>query len=78
MKNITIINENEPNTKEINIAIFKRALLEGVCNRIDKIINECDDKEIPPPSLKHKIQMNRFFREQVGSSFVPFPEEDGK
>ena len=34
------------------------------------------DIELPPPSKRHKIRMNRLFRERVGGSFLPFPEED--
>ena len=37
------------------------------------LINEI---ELPPPSKRHKIRMNRLFRERVGSSFLPFPEVD--
>ncbi len=37
---------------------------------------EIKDIEIPPPSKRHKIRMNRLFRERVGGSFLPFPEED--
>ena len=39
------------------------------------IKNVCD-KETPPPSKRHKIRMNRLFRERVGGSFLPFPEVD--
>ncbi len=31
---------------------------------------------MPPISKQYKIQMNRLFRERVGGSFLPFPEED--
>ena len=37
---------------------------------------EIMDLEVPPPSKRHKIRMNRLFRERVGSSFLPFPEVD--
>ena len=37
---------------------------------------EIRDIEIPPPSKRHKIRMNRLFRERVGGSFIPFPEVD--
>ena len=37
---------------------------------------EIDDIELPLPSKRHKIQMNRLFRERVGGSFIPFPEVD--
>ena len=38
-----------------------------------------DDNQINErytPSKRHRIQMNRLFRERVGSSFLPFPEVD--
>ena len=35
-----------------------------------------NDIELPPPSKRHKIRMNRLFRERVGGSFLPFPEVD--
>ena len=35
-----------------------------------------EDIEIPPPSKRHKIRMNRVFRERVGGTFLPFPEVD--
>ncbi|MBQ9940166.1 MAG: hypothetical protein IJO74_01345 [Clostridia bacterium] len=34
------------------------------------------DTELPPLSKRHKIRMNRLFRERVGGSFLPFPEAD--
>ena len=37
---------------------------------------ELEKIEVPPPSKRHKIQMNRLFRERVGGSFLPFPEAD--
>ena len=37
---------------------------------------EIGDIEVPPPSKRHKIRMNRLFRERVGGSFLPFPEVD--
>ena len=43
-----------------------------------ELINEekINDIEMPPPSKRHKIRMNRLFRERVGGSFLPFPEVD--
>jgi hypothetical protein len=32
--------------------------------------------KVPPPSKRHKIRMNRLFRERVGGTFLPFPEAD--
>ncbi len=42
------------------------------------LINEekINDIELPPSSKRHKIRMNRLFRERVGGSFLPFPEVD--
>lgn len=37
---------------------------------------ERDESQLPPFSKRHKIWMNRFFRERVGSSNPPFPEAD--
>jgi hypothetical protein len=42
----------------------------------DKLCEGLDDVEIPEPSMRHKIRMNRIFRENVGGSFLPFPEVD--
>ena len=58
---------------EENKELFKRALTEGLSNKIDKRIAEYEEKiEV---SKEHKIAMNRIFRE-CGSPFVPFPEEE--
>ena len=38
-------------------------------------INE-EEIELPPLSKRHKIRMNRLFRERVGGTFLPFPEVD--
>ena len=43
---------------------------------MDMEIQKIEDIKIHPPSKRHKIQMNRLFRERVGGSFLPFPEED--
>ena len=56
--------------------LFKRALSEVMDSKIRKIEEKTKDMEIPSPSKRHKIRMNRLFREQVGGSFLPFPEED--
>jgi len=32
--------------------------------------------KVPTPSKRHKIRMNRLFRERVGGSYIPFPEVD--
>ena len=56
--------------------LFKRVLSDMADLEIRKIEEETKDMEIPPPSKRHKIRMNRLFRERVGGSFLPFPEED--
>ena len=59
-----------------NRELFKRAILDAMESKIDEIDEEIKDIEIPPPSKRHKIRMNRIFRENVGGSFIPFPEVD--
>ncbi len=59
-----------------NRELFRCALLEALDLKIRKIEEESKDMEISPPSKRHKIRMNRLFRERVGGSFLPFPEED--
>ena len=65
--------EGRPNE---NRELFKRALSEAMDSKIRKIEQETKDMEIPPTSKRHKIRMNRLFRERVGGSFLPFPEVD--
>ena len=80
-----IINQDVPNINDEdffegmsneNRALFKRALLDAVDSEIRKIEEEMKDIETPPPSKRHKIRMNRLFRERVGGTFLPFPEVD--
>jgi len=59
-----------------NRELFKRALSEAADSEIRRIEEEIKGMDIPPPSKRHKIRMNRLFRERVGGSFLPFPEED--
>ena len=59
-----------------NRELFKRALFDAMDSEIHEIEEEIKDMEIPPPSKRHKIRMNRLFRERVGGSFLSFPEED--
>ena len=61
---------------EENRELFIRALSDAVESKIAKMDKEINDMGIPPPSRRHKIRMNRIFRERVGGSFLPFPEED--
>ena len=59
-----------------NRELFRRALSEAMDSKIGKIEQEIKDMEIPPISKRHKIGMNRLFRENVGGHFLPFPEAD--
>jgi hypothetical protein len=54
---------------EENKELFKRAIIEGLSNKIDERIAECKEEIVP--SKKHKIAMNRIFWE---FGFVPFSE----
>ena len=62
--------------KNENRELFKRALSEAIESKIRKIEEETKDMTIPPPSRRHKIRMNRLFRERARSAFLPFPEVD--
>ena len=45
--------------------------------KYEQLIEEnIKDIEIPPPSKRHKIRINRLFREFVGGTYLPFPEVD--
>lgn len=57
-----------------NREFFKRALAETIEMKIRK--EEEWIELTASTSRRHKIQMNRLFREHVGSSFIPFPELD--
>ena len=57
-----------------SLKLFKRALSEALTAKIGKIEEEIKDMETPTQSKRHKIGMNRIFRELVGGSFIP--EED--
>lgn len=59
-----------------NRELFKRALSDAMDSKLHRTEEKIKDIEVPPPSKRHKIRMNRIFRERVGGSFLPFPEED--
>ena len=59
-----------------NIELFKQALCEGLSRKFDRVAEAVDPSEIQPPSKRHKREMNRIFRELLGSPRVPYPEED--
>jgi hypothetical protein len=55
---------------------FIRVLFEVEDEKIREINEKYKDFERPPPTKRHMIRMNRLFRERVGGTFLPFPEED--
>lgn len=52
----------------------KEEILSISQEEIDELTNSSDEPYIP--SKRHKIRMNRIFRENVGGKFLPFPEVD--
>lgn len=56
--------------------LIKYALKKMAIDEIRIIKKQTSDMELSPPSKRHKIHMNRFFREHIGSSFLPYPEVD--
>ncbi len=56
--------------------LFRRALVEVADAQIRQLEEKIKDIELPPPSRRHKIRMNRLLRERCGSSRLPFPEVD--
>lgn len=63
-------------SREENIALFKRALAEAMEEKNRESEEELKDEELSAPSKRHKIRMNRIFRERVGGSYIPYPEVD--
>lgn len=55
---------------------FHHLWCEIVDSKLRKFDKESEDIEIAPASKRHKIRMNRLFRECVGDVFLPFPEVD--
>ena len=44
---------------------------------IDAELSRAEENiERPPATKRHKIRINRLFRERVGGTFLPFPEAD--
>ncbi len=58
--------------------LFKRALSEGLAAKITRLEKELKDTEMPPINDRHKIEMNRLFREQASGDFIPFADIDGE
>ena len=64
--------ENNLTDKEL----FVKALQEACNRKMQQEIESIDTSEKITCSHRHKIRMNRLFRERVGGTFLPFPEAD--
>lgn len=64
--------------KAENVELFKRAINEAMDLKTRKMEEKIKDVELPETSERHKQRMNRLFREMVGGSFIPFPEQTDK
>ena len=72
MKNEDRFEDMSKNNREL----FIRALSDAKESKIRRMDEEIKDMEMTPISERHKIRMNRIFRERAGGSFLPFPEAD--
>ena len=63
-------------TTNDNLELFKRLLTDVVDEQFRELYEQSKDVELPPPSRRHQLEMNRLFREEVGGSFIPFPDVD--
>ena len=63
-------------TTDDTIELFKRLFAEALDKKFRELDEELKNVELPPPSRRHKVAMNRLFREQVGGSFIPYPDAD--
>ena len=63
-------------TTDDNLELFKRLLSDALEEKFRELCRESEDIELPPPSRRHQLEMNRLFREEVGGSFIPFPDVD--
>ena len=65
------VNNTNATAVQDNLELFKQALNDAMFNKEKDI----EDVEYTP-SRRHKIRMNRIFRERVGGKFLPYPEAD--
>lgn len=68
------VNGSFKDAEKDNLKHFKHALTEALDLKILNIIKEIEDIELSEPSIRHKMRMNRIFRENAGISYIPFPE----
>ena len=55
---------------------FWRGVFADSDSELQQIEEEAKNMELLPYTRRHKLRMNRLFRERVGGSFLPFPEAD--
>ena len=65
------VNNTNATAVKDNLELFTQALNDAMFNKEQDI----EDVEYTP-SRRHKIRMNRIFRERVGGKFLPYPEAD--
>ena len=70
------MNENTNLTKEEAFDEMIKQALEEVAKKEAEEFENIDTSEEITFSRRHKIRMNRLFRERVGGTFLPFPEVD--
>ncbi len=70
------MNENTNLTKEEAFDEMLKQALEEVAKKEAEEFENIDTSEEITYSRRHKIRMNRLFRERVGGTFLPFPEAD--
>ncbi len=84
MDNYSQTEQNIENAKEENLfadktsenrEYFKRALAEAIEMKMREEEEQIKDIEATT-TRRHRIRMNRWFREQVGGFRIPFPEVD--
>ena len=76
MRSRDIENIEEEDIFSGNQSLLIDVLSDIADQEIRKLDEEIDGMEMPPLSRRHKIRINRLFRERVRDSFLPFPEED--
>ncbi len=68
-------NQNTNTTDKISVQDNYELFKEALDNATLEIEQDIEDIQYTP-SRKHKIRMNRIFRENVGGKFLPYPEVD--
>ena len=67
---------NDKNQANENRELFRCAIAKAMDKKFCIEDEGLNTTEKIQPSKRHKIQMNRIFRERVGGSFLTFPEVD--